>query len=250
MSGMTDPAEDREEPLASPDLAALSRPARETPVGVVDPPVHAASLVLVDAAAVVGSGGHLLRSEWADLTTSQVEEILAAMHLHVMRAGEQIEDLVRVWLPSDAHLPDGPHSSEEAPAGNPSGRDALERHYARVDRLAAANDRRQAALERQAAARERALADYDELSGALRRGAGLLALQHEIDRCPSTGEPLVLGFLDVDGLKSVNDTQGHAAGDSLLRHVVGSLRASLRSYDIVVRFGGGRVLVHACRGRR
>lgn len=50
--------------------------------------------------------------------------------------------------------------------------------------------------------------------------------------------PFMLAFVDVDGLKAVNDSLGHAAGDQLLRKVVDSLRSNLRSYDLLVRFGG------------
>jgi diguanylate cyclase (GGDEF)-like protein len=42
----------------------------------------------------------------------------------------------------------------------------------------------------------------------------------------------------VDGLKRVNDSQGHLAGDSLLIAVADSLRGCLRSYDLIMRFGG------------
>jgi diguanylate cyclase (GGDEF)-like protein len=49
---------------------------------------------------------------------------------------------------------------------------------------------------------------------------------------------LVLAFIDVDGLKATNDAFGHAAGDQLLQNVVSALRAHLRDYDLVVRFGG------------
>ena len=45
-------------------------------------------------------------------------------------------------------------------------------------------------------------------------------------------------FIDVDGLKTVNDTSGHAAGDQLLRDVGEALRQGLRSYDLVLRYGG------------
>ena len=45
-------------------------------------------------------------------------------------------------------------------------------------------------------------------------------------------------FVDVDGLKLVNDTKGHLAGDALLVAVADSLRARLRSYDLIMRFGG------------
>jgi diguanylate cyclase (GGDEF)-like protein len=79
----------------------------------------------------------------------------------------------------------------------------------------------------------------DELTGTLRRQAGLQALEREIDRCRRSPEgKLVVAFIDVDDLKHVNDTQGHAAGDRLLKDVAVTLRAQLRSYDLVIRWGG------------
>ena len=79
----------------------------------------------------------------------------------------------------------------------------------------------------------------DELTGALRRQAGLQALEREIDRARRSSEgKLVVAFIDVDDLKHVNDTQGHAAGDRLLQDVAATLRAQLRSYDVVMRWGG------------
>jgi diguanylate cyclase (GGDEF)-like protein len=51
-------------------------------------------------------------------------------------------------------------------------------------------------------------------------------------------EPLVLAFVDVDGLKAINDARGHAAGDRTLCDVVKVLRAHLRSHDLIVRYGG------------
>jgi len=79
----------------------------------------------------------------------------------------------------------------------------------------------------------------DELTGALRRGAGLAALQREIDRSRRfPGKGLVVIFIDVDGLKEVNDREGHAAGDSRLRATVAAMRDRLRSYDLIIRYGG------------
>lgn len=45
-------------------------------------------------------------------------------------------------------------------------------------------------------------------------------------------------FIDVDGLKQVNDTKGHLAGDALLVAVANTLQTCLRSYDLIMRFGG------------
>ncbi len=83
----------------------------------------------------------------------------------------------------------------------------------------------------------------DELTGALRRGAGLSGLQREIDRNRRVpGKGLVVIFIDVDGLKAVNDRDGHAAGDERLRETVVALRERLRSYDLIVRYGGDEFL--------
>jgi diguanylate cyclase (GGDEF)-like protein len=63
-------------------------------------------------------------------------------------------------------------------------------------------------------------------------------LEREMDRARRTSEALVLAFVDVDGLKRVNDSKGHLAGDALLLGVADALRACLRSYDLIMRFGG------------
>jgi diguanylate cyclase (GGDEF)-like protein len=74
------------------------------------------------------------------------------------------------------------------------------------------------------------------------RDLGRITLQHEIDRARRSGQPFVLGFVDVDGLKERNDAQGHSAGDQMLQGVVVALRTTLRSYDPVVRIGGDEFL--------
>jgi diguanylate cyclase (GGDEF)-like protein len=66
----------------------------------------------------------------------------------------------------------------------------------------------------------------------------MLELAREVIRAKRTKEPLVLAFVDVDGLKAVNDTQGHAVGDHLLGRVVDTIRSHLRGYDLIVRYGG------------
>jgi len=80
--------------------------------------------------------------------------------------------------------------------------------------------------------------ETDDLTGAMVRGAGLAALRREIARIGRTDNRLVVAFIDVDGLKSVNDREGHLAGDRLLQEVVGALREQLRPYDLVIRYAG------------
>ena len=117
-----------------------------------------------------------------------------------------------------------------------------QRETAAKDRADAARDRLQAALDRAEAVEERILDGIDHLTGALNRRVGLDAIQREMDRTTRTGDPLVLAFIDVDGLKPVNDRHGHAAGDELLRETVESIRAHLRSYDVITRVGGDEFL--------
>ena len=66
----------------------------------------------------------------------------------------------------------------------------------------------------------------------------MLELNRDITRAKRTGQSFVLAFVDVDGLKVTNDSLGHAAGDQVLCRVVEALRRHLRSYDLIVRFGG------------
>ena len=82
-------------------------------------------------------------------------------------------------------------------------------------------------------------AAVDDLTGILRRGTGLTALQREIARAHRVGgRGIVVAFMDVDGLKHVNDTAGHAAGDQVLRDVAAAIRERVRPYDVVFRYGG------------
>ena len=117
-----------------------------------------------------------------------------------------------------------------------------DRQSGRTDRTHAAADREASWTDRATSAAERAFSSIDELTGAHRRDAGLEEVEREVARAKRTRKPLVVAFIDVDGLKATNDSLGHFAGDQLLRHVVGTIRAYLRSYDLIVRFGGDEFL--------
>jgi len=121
-------------------------------------------------------------------------------------------------------------------------RAARDRERAARDRAQAARDRELAARDREHLAHELDRAGLDELTGARRRGVGLEEFKRDIQRAQRTHSNLVAVYVDVDGLKSVNDERGHTAGDELLRNVVDGLRSQLRSYDLVVRLGGDEFL--------
>jgi diguanylate cyclase (GGDEF)-like protein len=123
----------------------------------------------------------------------------------------------------------------------------LEKVTAQVaaDRARAARDRARAARDRADAARERArlegelrAAQVDHLTGAYRREMGQSAISNEIDRARRSDGRLVVAFVDVDGLKVINDRDGHAAGDNVLQAVVRAMRTNLRSFDPIMRYGG------------
>lgn len=117
-------------------------------------------------------------------------------------------------------------------------RPAEQRELAAQDREDAAEDRRHSAHDRELASLELAYEGIDSLTGVMRRRVGLAAVRREMDRAERTGEPLVLAFVDTIGLKAINDTQGHAAGDRALQDVAGCITRDLRSYDLVIRVGG------------
>ncbi|HET6311872.1 MAG TPA: GGDEF domain-containing protein [Candidatus Nitrosotalea sp.] len=81
-------------------------------------------------------------------------------------------------------------------------------------------------------------AAFDDLTGALRRGAGISAIDREVARARRHKSPLSLAFVDIDGLKAVNDRRGHAAGDRLIRGLAEALKQGLRDQDLLVRYGG------------
>jgi diguanylate cyclase (GGDEF)-like protein len=79
---------------------------------------------------------------------------------------------------------------------------------------------------------------FDELTGVLRRVAGIASLDREIARARRSRNRLVAVFIDLDGLKRVNDSHGHAAGDAVIRGVAQLLQQGLRRGDLVFRYGG------------
>lgn len=133
-------------------------------------------------------------------------------------------------------------ADEETDNAGEAWRAARDRAHAARDRESAALDREHAAQERDAAAQALHALTTDELTKTRRRGPGLDELQREVDRALRTNEPLTVAYIDVDGLKAINDTMGHAAGDEVLVSVVHALQTDLRSYDLIIRLGGDEFL--------
>ena len=88
-------------------------------------------------------------------------------------------------------------------------------------------------------------ATRDSLTGLLNRGAALEALKLDMAAVHrSRGElVLTLFFIDLDDLKSINDSFGHDGGDAAIRAVAEALRLTTRASDVIARFGGDEFVV-------
>ena len=91
----------------------------------------------------------------------------------------------------------------------------------------------------------RAASLHDDLTGLYnRRGFVLLADQRLMENRRS-GAPLALVFADIDGMKAINDSFGHGAGDIGLALAARALKVSFRESDIVARIGGDEFAIIA-----
>ncbi len=84
----------------------------------------------------------------------------------------------------------------------------------------------------------RRLATRDQLTGLLNRREFDRILQEERERALRFGHALGLVMVDIDHFKSINDTHGHPAGDTVLREVARRIASQVRTVDRVARFGG------------
>ena len=87
------------------------------------------------------------------------------------------------------------------------------------------------------------MAMTDQLTGLANRHALFERLDEEYERQKRSGQPLSVAMIDVDNFKSVNDTYGHATGDTVLQKIALHIRSGVRKYDVAARFGGEEFLV-------
>jgi diguanylate cyclase (GGDEF)-like protein len=87
------------------------------------------------------------------------------------------------------------------------------------------------------------LATHDPLTGLLNRRAAFEALERDLARAERDGSRLMALYVDLDGLKPLNDTYGHSAGDEAIRRTAAVLGEATRRGDVVARLGGDEFLV-------
>ncbi|MCK9531743.1 MAG: diguanylate cyclase [Gammaproteobacteria bacterium] len=90
---------------------------------------------------------------------------------------------------------------------------------------------------------ERARAERDGLTGLLNLSTFMLQAEEEIARARRFGRPFAVAFMDLDNFKEVNDTQGHVAGNAVLRTVAATLQRVVREADVIARAGGDEFVV-------
>lgn len=86
-------------------------------------------------------------------------------------------------------------------------------------------------------------ATHDGLTKCFSRSSGEELLDIQFHIAARSGAHLSIAFLDVDNFKVINDTFGHDAGDRVLSEVAASLRSNLRSYDMLLRWGGEEFVI-------
>jgi diguanylate cyclase (GGDEF)-like protein len=88
-----------------------------------------------------------------------------------------------------------------------------------------------------------ALADRDRLTGVLNRRGFENYLNLVCQILKRQNGDLAIAFVDINGLKKVNDSKGHKAGDRIIIHVAESLKKAIRSSDFVARWGGDEFVI-------
>lgn len=83
----------------------------------------------------------------------------------------------------------------------------------------------------------------DQLTGSLNRRGLDDVFERESARADRRNTPLCAAILDLDNFKKLNDTYGHLAGDAALKHLVKVVRDTLRSMDVIARFGGEEFVI-------
>lgn len=83
----------------------------------------------------------------------------------------------------------------------------------------------------------------DPMTGVSNRRTGYIMMEKELEILSMIDKPLSICYIDVDGLKKVNDFYGHTEGDNLINFIVSTIKAIIRDIDIIIRMGGDEFLI-------
>lgn len=203
-------------------------------------------LVLDAVAAVLGSGGLRTvgledpREFWSTLEDLQPDLVILDLDMPEI-SGEELCRVVR----NDPHWAGLPilfltaHNSAEAVQGlfAAGADDFVAKPFAGPELLARVGNR----LERDRLLR--AFAEEDPLTGLTNRRRAEADLRLLLGLALRHGQPFSIAMVDLDHFKVVNDTHGHATGDTVLRGVGACLREAFRREDVVARWGGEEFLL-------
>jgi diguanylate cyclase (GGDEF)-like protein len=89
----------------------------------------------------------------------------------------------------------------------------------------------------------RRMGTSDPLTRLMNRRGFLPSAEHQLDVSKRTHQPMALMFLDLDGLKQVNDSLGHSVGDGMITEAAFVLRETFRASDLLARMGGDEFCV-------
>ena len=89
------------------------------------------------------------------------------------------------------------------------------------------------------------LAEVDALTGVANRRESEGSITHLISLAAGQKQPVSLALIEIDHLKQINDTHGHAVGDEVLRRASKRLRRALRGEDVIGRWGGEEFVIGA-----
>jgi diguanylate cyclase (GGDEF)-like protein len=159
----------------------------------------------------------------------------------VVAVGQALDDVVanlRLLEEQATALADGDtdHESLRRAAPGQLGRSL----QASVSRLSQSIDARE-----ELQARLRHEATHDRLTGLLNRSSSIVALEQGVARAMRVGGGLAVLMVDLDGLKRINDAEGHSTGDEVLRQTAARLAKAVRGGDVLARLGADEFMVVA-----
>lgn len=125
---------------------------------------------------------------------------------------------------------------EGMPLGEPS---ASDDELGRLERVLVSSGTRVVELRDEL----RRMGTADALTRLMNRRGFLPTAEHHLEVAKRKHEPMALMFVDLDGLKNVNDTIGHAAGDGMITEAAYVMRRTFRASDLIARMGGDEFCV-------